>query len=98
MISTRSFGAVRLIAALLVFVLFAGCNKAKDSSSTSSESGSESSVESGQIESDDSGDEQWFKLSLAQWSLHKMIQSGELDPVDFAQKASIRPQPGYTRT
>ena len=34
------------------------------------------------------GNEPFFKLSLAQWSLHKMIQSGEMDPVDFAQKAS----------
>ncbi len=88
MTSTRSYGAVRLIAALLVLILFTGCNKAKDSSSTPSESDSESSVESGQIKSDDSGEKEWFKLSLAQWSLHKMIQSGELDPVDFAQKAS----------
>jgi sugar phosphate isomerase/epimerase len=31
--------------------------------------------------------EPFFKLSLAQWSLHKMIQSGEMDPVDFAGKA-----------
>ncbi len=29
----------------------------------------------------------FFKLSLAQWSLHKAIQSGELSPLDFAQKA-----------
>ena len=31
----------------------------------------------------------FFKLSLAQWSLHKAINEGEaMDPVDFAQKAS----------
>lgn len=30
----------------------------------------------------------WFKLSLAEWSLHKPIYDGELDPMDFAQKAS----------
>ncbi|MDH7448096.1 sugar phosphate isomerase/epimerase family protein [Aquimarina sp. 2201CG14-23] len=29
----------------------------------------------------------FFELSLAQWSLHKEIQSGKLDPIDFAQKA-----------
>ncbi len=45
------------------------------------------------MESTEANDEanenaQWFQLSLAQWSLHKMIQSGEMDPVDFAQKAS----------
>ena len=30
----------------------------------------------------------FFKLSLAQWSLHKQIRNGELSPMDFAQKAS----------
>ena len=30
----------------------------------------------------------FFKLSLAQWSYHKHIQSGEMSPLDFAQKAS----------
>ncbi|WP_299313780.1 sugar phosphate isomerase/epimerase family protein [uncultured Aquimarina sp.] len=29
----------------------------------------------------------FFELSLAQWSLHKEIQSGKLDPIDFAKKA-----------
>ncbi len=29
----------------------------------------------------------FFELSLAQWSLHREIQSGKLDPIDFAQKA-----------
>ncbi|MHA7057526.1 sugar phosphate isomerase/epimerase family protein [Aquimarina sp. M1] len=31
--------------------------------------------------------EPFFELSLAQWSLHKEIQSGKLDPIDFAKKA-----------
>lgn len=30
----------------------------------------------------------FFKLSLAQWSLHKPIMDGTMDPVDFAQKAN----------
>jgi len=30
----------------------------------------------------------FFKLSLAQWSLHKAINEGSLNPVDFAQKAN----------
>ena len=30
----------------------------------------------------------FFKLSLAQWSFHKQIRSGEMSPLDFAQKAS----------
>jgi sugar phosphate isomerase/epimerase len=32
--------------------------------------------------------EPFFKLSLAQWSLHKAIRSGSLNPIDFAQKAN----------
>ncbi len=32
--------------------------------------------------------EPFFKLSLAQWSLNKQIRSGEMNPLDFAQKAS----------
>ncbi len=32
--------------------------------------------------------EPFFKLSLAQWSLHKQIQDGDMSPMDFAQKAS----------
>jgi len=33
-------------------------------------------------------DSLFFKLSLAQWSLHKTISDGELDPMDFPEKAS----------
>jgi len=29
----------------------------------------------------------YFKLSLAEWSVHKAIMNGKLDPIDFAQKA-----------
>ena len=32
--------------------------------------------------------EPFFKISLAQWSLHKPIFAGEIDPMDFAEKAS----------
>lgn len=33
-------------------------------------------------------DSLFFKLSLAEWSLNREINSGELDPMDFAEKAS----------
>lgn len=33
-------------------------------------------------------DSLFFKLSLAEWSLHQPIYDGELDPMDFAEKAS----------
>lgn len=32
--------------------------------------------------------EPFFKISLAQWSFNKQIRSGEMSPLDFAQKAS----------
>lgn len=32
--------------------------------------------------------EPFFKLSLAQWSLNPLYSSGELDPMDFAEKAN----------
>ncbi|SHG02751.1 Sugar phosphate isomerase/epimerase [Salegentibacter echinorum] len=32
--------------------------------------------------------EPFFKISLAQWSLHKPIFAGEIDPMDFAEKAN----------
>ncbi|MDR5590006.1 sugar phosphate isomerase/epimerase family protein [Christiangramia sp. SM2212] len=35
-----------------------------------------------------SSDSLFFKLSLAEWSLHKTIGEGDLDPMNFAQKAS----------
>ncbi|MCH4822849.1 sugar phosphate isomerase/epimerase [Gramella lutea] len=41
-----------------------------------------------QKESNENTDSLFFELSLAQWSLHKAIQSGKLDPLDFAEKAS----------
>ena len=33
------------------------------------------------------GGDKPYKISLAQWSLHKAFQSGELDPLDFAKVA-----------
>ena len=33
------------------------------------------------------GEEPFFKLSLAQWSLHTLIENGDLDPFDFAKEA-----------
>ena len=33
-------------------------------------------------------DSLFFKLSLAEWSLHEPIQNGDLDPMDFAKTAS----------
>ncbi|MFT7678794.1 MAG: L-ribulose-5-phosphate 3-epimerase [Planctomycetota bacterium] len=30
------------------------------------------------------GGDPWFQISLAQWSLHRRLRAGELDPLDFA--------------
>ena len=38
--------------------------------------------------SENSSNSRFFKLSLAQWSLHKQIEEGELNPMNFAEKAS----------
>ncbi|NKI26703.1 TIM barrel protein [Arenibacter sp. 6A1] len=35
----------------------------------------------------DNAETPFFKLSLAQWSMHRMISSGEVDPYSFAEKA-----------
>ncbi len=32
-------------------------------------------------------DEPWFRISLAEWSLHRTIHAGDLDPLDFAPHA-----------
>ena len=61
------------------------CDKPKSSASDSSEIKEEYASE---VSNSENSGEEWFKLSLAQWSLHKMIQAGDLDPTDFAQKAS----------
>ncbi|QBA65519.1 sugar phosphate isomerase/epimerase family protein [Muriicola soli] len=42
---------------------------------------------SGVMEEIEELSEPFFKLSLAQWSVHRMIWNGEMDPYDFAAKA-----------
>lgn len=37
--------------------------------------------------SEKTSDSLFFKISLAEWSLHEPIMSGEMDPMDFAKKA-----------
>ena len=47
--------------------------------------GGQTPVRSTPIESMEDGmsTETWFRISLAQWSLHRMLRAGELDPMDF---------------
>lgn len=43
--------------------------------------------ETTQKKSEKTSDSLFFKISLAEWSLHEPIQSGEMDPMNFAKKA-----------
>ncbi|GAA4272481.1 sugar phosphate isomerase/epimerase family protein [Aquimarina gracilis] len=69
-----------IITGLILIVFLGSCKK---NTSQSSENQNEEST--GEIVQEET--EPFFKLSLAQWSLHKAIQSGEMNPMDFAQKA-----------
>lgn len=67
-----------LILGVIVFNLLLLSCKNKEAENKDDSSAAIDSTES---------NEPFFKLSLAQWSLEKPIHEGELDPVDFAEKA-----------
>lgn len=48
----------------------------------------ENDIAQDEITAENNIQEPFFKLSLAQWSLNKPIREGDMDPMDFAQKAS----------
>ncbi len=48
----------------------------------------ETKVEEATSETANETKEPFFKISLAQWSFSKPIREGEMDPMDFAQKAN----------
>lgn len=63
---------------LVVFLLGLGaCKQNKKEETAGAEENHESQVE----------DQEWFKLSLAQWSMHRMIREDGMDPYLFAEKA-----------
>lgn len=62
----------------LFLIGFISCKNNQDKSAENSKA--ETSIEE--------QDSFFFKISLAQWSLNKPIFEGELDPMDFAKKAS----------
>ena len=64
---------IHLCLFFLVTTLFVGC---KENASKSDQA---------QVLNEDKAP--FFKLSLAQWSLHRAIGNNELDPLDFAEKA-----------
>ncbi len=69
-----------IITGLIMILFLSSCKK--NTSQNSETQKEESTVETPQKEATP-----FFKLSLAQWSLHRMINSGEINPMDFAQKA-----------
>ncbi|MEM7572176.1 MAG: TIM barrel protein [Bacteroidota bacterium] len=63
------------------FLAWSACN----GSSASTEDNSEN--QSSATSSPSTSTDLWFDISLAQWSLHRTIRSGQLDNLDFAQTA-----------
>jgi sugar phosphate isomerase/epimerase len=61
---------------LMLFALISCNNKQKASTDTKN------------VEEVKEANSPFFKMSLAQWSLHKAIREGGMSPLDFAQKAS----------
>lgn len=76
----RSNLTQKLTLLFLSLILSSGAISCKNDKSTES-------VEEQAI-AENPGDSLFFKLSLAQWSLSKPIMGGEMDPMDFAQKAN----------
>ncbi|WP_282080764.1 sugar phosphate isomerase/epimerase family protein [Aquimarina algiphila] len=72
-----------ILKGLIVFMILSSC---KQNTSENTETQKEEESTTMEVSSQES--KPFFKLSLAQWSLHKAIKSGEMDPKDFAQKAS----------
>lgn len=66
-----------VISILLTIFLLNSCKDNKE----------EKQSETAQEKSSVSQDSLFFKISLAEWSLHEPIQSGKMDPMDFAEKA-----------
>lgn len=85
MISSKLVLRALAIGMVLSLVLVTACGK-NNVKTTEETVAPESGVNESVAES--SKQETFFKLSLAQWSLHKKIESGEMNPIDFAEKAS----------
>jgi len=71
---------VRSSTFIIVLIFFTGLISCKNQKEK------ESKDETAKVEN--SNQEPFFKLSLAQWSLSKPIHAGEMDPMDFAKKAN----------
>lgn len=65
------------VAALLLFIAISSCGEKQ-----------KEATEAAKTKEEIKENPVFFKLSLAQWSLHKEIRENGMDPLDFAQKAS----------
>jgi len=71
----------RISSYLLILFLSLGIYSCKDQKSDNED------TKTSEIQEEENA-EPFFKLSLAQWSLNRPIFAGELDPMDFAEKAN----------
>lgn len=65
------------LSALLLLLVLSSCKENKDKKTEQAEPEAMTQEE----------EEPFFKLSLAQWSIHKMIKNDSVDPYTFAEKA-----------
>ncbi|MEM9686089.1 MAG: sugar phosphate isomerase/epimerase family protein [Bacteroidota bacterium] len=73
-----------ILKGLLLVLALNSCKKNTTDNTTVQDKQEESTIVTQEVETS----KPFFKLSLAQWSLNKAIRSGEMSPLDFAQKAS----------
>jgi len=66
-----------VLSTLLLLLIVSSCKENKDNKAEQAESEEIAKEEA----------EPFFKLSLAQWSIHKMIKNDSVDPYTFAEKA-----------
>ncbi|WP_109299165.1 sugar phosphate isomerase/epimerase [Aquimarina sp. AU474] len=69
-----------ILKGLILLLILGSCKK-------NTSENNEASNEKPKMETIEKEHVPFFKLSLAQWSLNKAIKSGEMNPLDFAQKA-----------
>ena len=67
-----------ILSTLFLTVTFYSCKNNSEKSAS----------ENVETKTEEPSDSLFFKLSLAQWSLHQPIFAGELDPMDFAERAN----------
>jgi len=73
------FSEIKLALGLyLTLILLCACGANKSEKKTNNKPAMQETVDASNS---------WFKISLAQWSLHRMIEAGKLDNLDFAAYA-----------